>query len=130
MGFSLARFLRRKHLDAFEAVRRTTPNQLGQSRALRVRGRDDQLAALLVRDAVLATEPLHLANAVDGEPRLERSRGVVEARVEHAAVVATLMLADLRFLLEDDDPPVTIGVQQLVCSRETNDSAADDYRRK
>jgi hypothetical protein len=69
-----------------------------------------------------------LPNAIDREARFERAWGVVQPSVEHAAVVGTLMLADPCFFLEDDDAPMTIGVQQLVCSREPDDTAPDNDR--
>ena len=50
--------------------------------------------------------------------------------MQNAAIVAALMLADLRFLLDNDDPSVAIRMQQLVCSREADDSAPDDDCRR
>jgi hypothetical protein len=58
-------------------------------------GRDDHLAAALVGDAALLAVVVHLACALHAQARLERAGRVVDARVDHARVVAGLMRADL-----------------------------------
>ena len=63
-------------------------------------GRDDHLAAALVRDAPLLAVLVHLARALDAQAGLERAGRVVDAGVDHAGVVAGLMRADLGLALE------------------------------
>ena len=69
-------------------------SQIAQPGDFGLVGGDHQLAADLVRDAVFAAERDHLPDAVDRQPRLDRPGLVVEAAVQHAAVVAGLMPAD------------------------------------
>ena len=61
-------------------------------RALRARHlvlvvRDDQLAAARVRHVVLGAELVQQTAPFDAQPRLERAGGIVDARVDDAAVV-------------------------------------------
>ena len=56
---------------------------------------DDHLAALLMLDAVRAAEGQHLLQALHGALRLDRAGLVVQARMQHAAVVARLVGGEL-----------------------------------
>src|SRR5215471_18165968 len=58
-------------------------------------------AADFMRNGMALAELDHLADAADGEARAARSRLVIEAAVEHAAVVAALMPGHPRFFLEN-----------------------------
>jgi len=57
-------------------------------------GGDDDFAALLVGDLVLAAESEHLLQTANGELGFVRTGFVIEAGVEDAAVVAGLVLAE------------------------------------
>ena len=61
---------------------------------------DDQLARLRMGDAVGIAERPQQAGPAGAEPRLERTRLVIDSRVNHAAVVPALMGGNPRFLFE------------------------------
>ena len=86
-------------LEALDAVGGSALPERHQSRDLRLVERHDQLAAMAVGDAVFIREAFELSLAFSTQSGLEGSRGVVEARVQHARVVAGLMEAELGFLL-------------------------------
>ena len=65
--------------------------------------RHDQLAADFVGDAVVAAEGGHFLDAGDGQTGLERAGLVIKAGMEHAAVVAGLMAADVGLFFQNDD---------------------------
>src|SRR4030095_4358871 len=60
------------------------------------------------------------------EARLEGARLVVDAGVDHAAVVAGLMRGDPGFLVEDDHACLRIAVRQGKGGGEAHDAAPDD----
>src|SRR5262249_46441570 len=93
--------------------------QLGRPRG------DDQLAAALVRHAVLLAQPVHEVATLHAVPRLQRPRLVVQPRVDHAAVVAALVGGELRLGLEHHEraaQPLAEGVG----GGNAEDAAADD----
>ena len=57
---------------------------------------------------------------------LQRSRFVVEAAMQHAAVVSGLVLADGTFFFEHADPGAGKPLAQPVSGGQSNDAAADD----
>ena len=65
--------------------------------------RDDQLAAARVRHAVRGAELVEQPPAFDAEPRLQRAGRIVDAGVDHAAVVRAGVQARARVPLEDAD---------------------------
>ena len=85
----------------------------------------DQLAAFLVDDAVLVAEAVKGFTAGHAVLGLERSRLVVQAGMDHAAVVAGLVGGQLAFGLEDDDR-VHPGPDQGHGRGQADDAAADD----
>lgn len=70
VGFDLLELLVVDDLDAGDAVRLRTPVELVESVELRFCGRDDELAALLVRDLLLGAIPVELGTALDAEASL------------------------------------------------------------
>src|SRR5207237_8191497 len=68
--------------ETVDAVRVAARLQRLELVALRGVVRDDELAALSVRDAMLAAELVEATAAVDRDPRLERSRRIVTAGVD------------------------------------------------
>src|SRR5438067_12246505 len=65
---------------------------------------DDQLTRLRMDDAVCIAERPQHGGTAGAEPRLERTRLVIDSRVYHAAIVPTLMGGNPRFLFEHNDP--------------------------
>ena len=98
------------------------PFQCGQ---LAVVDRDDHLAADLVRDSLGRAKLFHRLLAGPAVDRLERARLVVDARVEHARVVAGLMMGQLGFLLQHHDAPAGILPRDLIGRGETDNSSAN-----
>jgi hypothetical protein len=90
--------------DARHAVGNTALVERLEARDLRLRGRDDHLAARLHGDAVLVAEGLHQPHALDAEARLVGAGLVVDAGVNDPAVVAGLVLGDLPLFLEHHQP--------------------------
>ena len=89
------------------------------------RGRNDQLAASLVRDLVSLAESVHLLAPLDAVLRFEGARLVVEPGVDHAAVVSRLVGRQRCLGLEDDERdarPRADGHR----GRHADDAAADD----
>src|SRR5262245_9369536 len=75
---------------------------------------------------MLLAEFNHLPDAANSQPRLSRAWFVVQPAMQHAAVVAALMLADGRFLLEHRDFRVGKALTQPKGRRQPYDAAADD----
>ena len=92
---------------------------------LRLAG-DDDLAADLIVDAVLVAERLHHRLATAAVDGLHAAGLVVNAAVQHAAVVAGLVVGERLLLFEDDDLLVGVAGRQLVRGGEADDAAADD----
>src|SRR5262249_12656576 len=65
--------------------------------------RENDLAASFVADPMLLAVPLERGPPFDAEPRLQRARLVVEARVGDAAVVACLVRRDRVLGFDHDD---------------------------
>ena len=74
-----------------------------QTRQLALVGRHDDLPARFPADPVIVAELLHQPGALDAQSGLERSRLVIRAGVDDAAVVTGLMGAETRLLVEDDE---------------------------
>ena len=84
-------------LEALDAVgHRPARGERRKPRQLVLVQRDDELAAVLEGDAVLLGERLHRRLALAAQARLERPGRVVQAGVQHAAVVARLVRRQLR----------------------------------
>ena len=66
-------------------------------------GGNDDFATLLVRNLVIAAEREHLLETADGEFGFVGTGFVIEPSVKDAAVVAGLMLAERRFLFEEQE---------------------------
>ena len=75
-----------EHAHALDAVRFGAMLDAGQHRVFLGVGGDDQLAAIAVRDALLAAIGVQHAAAGDAEPRHQTARGIVDAGVDHLAV--------------------------------------------
>ncbi len=68
----------------------------------------------------------HLADALDGHPRLERAGFVIQPAMEDAAVVRRLVHRDTRFLFEDHDLRARQPGRQFPCRAERDEAGADD----
>ncbi len=88
--------------QAHQTVGLSAALELVEARDLLRLGRHHQLAADLVRDAVLGAQLDQSAPAGDALARLVRSRLVVETGVDDAAVVTGLMAGDVALRFEHD----------------------------
>src|SRR5437667_7688856 len=88
--------------DAGRAVLACAHEQVVEAGELVLVDGDDDLAALLVRDAVLVAVRVELTAALHAEARLQRARRVVDAGVDDTAVVTRLVARRARLLLEHE----------------------------
>ena len=112
MRLDRAQFVGADHLEVGDAVGFAAPLEVGQTVEFALVGGDDHFAAALRADAVLGAEGVHPLGALNGHARLGRAGAVVEAGVNHAAVVAALVLSDRGFLLERDNPQPLVRLAQ------------------
>src|SRR3954468_5066624 len=112
--------------QAGDAVRLPAALELVQAGQLGLVERDDQLAAALSDDLVLLAEQVQVARAADAQLRLQRSRDVVDARVDDAGVVAGLVAGDLRLLVDHRDRLARVPVRELARGGEADDPGSDD----
>ena len=89
-------------------------------------GREDQLAAALVRDRALVAVRVQLARSLHAQPRLQRAGPVVDARVDHARAVAGLVRGQLAARARARTPTRADDVCQLARDGQPDDAAADD----
>ncbi len=115
-----------EHLKTAQPVRLAAFEQVLEPHQLVRAGGDHQFAADLVRDAVFAAELDHLPDALDGQARFDGTRLVVEAGVEHAAVVAGLVPSDGRLFFEDGDFGIGKTLPEAVSSGKSYQPATDD----
>ncbi len=95
MGFVIFDLFPADLLQTRHAVGRSPPVQLFQARQLIVIKRHDDLAAQLVRQTALFTKIDHRVHTFDRHLGLETAWLVIDARVDHTAVVAGLMKSNL-----------------------------------
>ena len=74
-------------LQPFDAVRRAAPRERLELIVLAGVMRNNQLAAFHVGNGMLRAELVQQAPTLDAQPRFQRTGGIVEAGVNHAAVV-------------------------------------------
>ncbi|MCY1435616.1 hypothetical protein D9M71_517170 [compost metagenome] len=90
-----------------------------------VRGHQ-QLATLVVTDAVLVAEGLGGLVAFQAETRFQAARRVIDAGVDHAAVVAGLVLGRAGLFLQQEDFRVRVNLGQLHGRGHAHNAATDD----
>ena len=127
VGFDLAHLFARHPAQALEPVGGAALVEGAQARHFGVVHRHHELAADFVRDRVLPAELHHLANAGDGQARLHRSRFVVQAAVQHAAVVAGLVAAHACLFFQYADARAGKTLAQAVRRGQSHDTPADDH---
>ena len=88
------------------------------------RGRDDQLAAIAVRDAVIPAVSIERPLAADAHPRHQAARLVVDAGVDHLAVAGGRHRADRLGRLQQDH--LAAGLRQPPRHRETDHARTDN----
>ncbi len=127
---------RRMRLDLAEALRREAlaPHPVGggalvqplESPALRLVQGHDHLATDVVGNSLLGAEPLHRRLSRAAVRGLQRSRPVIDSRVEDAGVAPGLVKRDRRLLLENYDGSPRSLRQQTMGGGQAEDPAAHD----
>ena len=112
-------------LETLEAVLASALEQIAEPGKLGRRGGDQDFATRFVRYPPVLAVAHELRTALHAVARLGRSGLVVQAGVDHPAVVTGLMRGDPRLGLDHDDRSVH-DRRQGPCSRQTHDPAADD----
>ena len=87
---------------------------------------DHEFSADLVGDGMFTAEFHHLANARDGQPRLDRTGLVIQAAMQDAAVMAGLVAAHTGLLFQYGNTRARKALEKAVCGGQTHDAAADD----
>ena len=95
------------------------------ARQLRWLGGDQQLAALLVGDALIATEPRRGLHALMAEPGLETSRLVIDTGVDDSAVAPGLVARQRGLLLQHRDGDPRKPLRHLHRRRQPDDAPAN-----
>ena len=124
--FDLAKLLAGEHPQARHAVRDSALVQLFQPRNFLRAGRNYQFAALLEGNAVLLAEGFHGRRAGHAIARLQRACLVVQAGVDHAAVVSGLMGGDVVFLLDHEDAQFRKAAGDLERRRQSHNASANN----
>src|SRR5262249_54384597 len=99
--------------------------QVVEPRRLLFRCGDNHLAAAVGWNALLLAVCVQLALSLHAQLRLERARRVVDARVQHPAVVAGLVAADAPLLVEDAQAQLRIADEQLAGDRQADNARTD-----
>ena len=95
------------------------------ARQLRRLGGHEQLAALLVGDAVIATEPRRRLHALAAELGLETSRLVIDTGVDDPAVAPGLVTRQRGLLLQHRDGDPRKPLRHLHRRRQPDDAPAN-----
>ncbi len=113
-------------LEARDAVRDAAAVQLFETRQLFFAGRHDDFAAQVVLDALGVAKLEQRLHARDAVLRLERPRRVVDAGVDHAAVVPRLVLRQRVLFVDDADLVARVLLRDLHRRSYADDAATDD----
>ena len=100
---------------SFETVGSAAIEQALQAGQFAFVGGDHEFAADVVGDGVFAAELHHLSDPGDSQPRFSGSGLVVQAAVQHAAIVTGLVAAHPVFLFEHADARVRKPFRQAIC---------------
>ena len=125
VGLDLQQALPVNHLEVQRPVGCAPPVELVQAVDLRLVGGDDQLAAHLVLDAVLVAKLPEKDAAGGAEIGLLGAGSVVDAGVDHAAVVTRLVLGYLVLFFDDRNLVARMLLRETHRGGKTDNPAAD-----
>ena len=124
--FNFPDLFRREFAQTLQSVRiAALPEIFQPGQFVFVRG-DDDFAALLMRNAVVAAKRDHLLQAADAQLRLFRAGFVVKAGMQHAAVVSGLVRGELGLLFEQQQPGLRPCLQKAMGRGQADNAAAHD----
>ena len=126
LGFERNRLCGAQQREIVDAVRACALHESFQRGNLFGRGRDDELSAATVGDAVRRAVRVELLASGDAQPGLQRPRRVVEPGMDHFAVARTGAGADSVLAL--DDERLQALPRKRARDREADDPGADHDR--
>src|SRR5579872_128133 len=126
MRLDLAQFLETDQPQTRQPVGLSALAQFFQPRQLDFSCGDDDLPAHVVGHAMLAAELHHRGGSGDAQPSLQRSGLVVDAGVDHAAIVPALVAGNTTFLLQHQQALAWEAARDLQRYTEANGATTDD----
>jgi len=130
MRFDLARLYLVQHFQTEDSVGLPAFQQSLQPGNFFGTGRNNDLAADLDRNSVLATEGLHRGRALHAQFGLQRTGLVIDSGMNDAAVVSTLMAGHPVFFLDQQKAKLGEGAAKLQGGRKSYNSASDNHNVK
>ena len=127
MRLDLDQFGPLDHPQTLHAVRGSALEQILKPTELVLAGRDDQLARRLAGNAAFIAIADHFRRSGDAQLGFQRTGRVVDAGMDHAAVVAGLMLSDLALFFEHDDLGARAAAQYLARGRQSENAGAGHH---
>ena len=127
VGFDLLQPLRPNHLQPLYSVGSTALVEVVQPPQFLVAGSNYDLAALLIFDFVFVAKAQQGLDSRNAELGLLGIGTVVNAGMNHPAVVARLVTGNGRFFLHHRNPPAGKPALELHGGGEADDSAADNH---
>jgi len=118
--------LLRSQAGDLQAVFESAVRQSLQASQLGLIGRDDQLAADLIRDALLLREGHHGCCTGAAHEGLLGARNVVQARMNHSGVPAGLVQCPVSTLLHHGDARGRLLPRKPLGDRQSDDAAPND----
>src|SRR5579863_1094448 len=100
MRLNLVQLIGADETKSGQPVRLAATLQLFQTREFLRVSRHNDFAADFIRKIVRAAELDHLPRTLDTQLRLQRSWFVINARMNHSAIVVALVLADASLFLQ------------------------------
>ncbi len=124
----LAKLITFEEAQALDAVGQAALMQGMQTWDFVGRGRHHQLAAFFKGNRVFQAEALHGGATSDAVARLERASAVVNAGVDHSAVVAGLVGGDAVFFLDNQQALAGKAAGIFEGGGEPDDAGSDDEK--
>ena len=125
MGFDLQHRLALQQPQTLQPIRHASHQQLIKPRRfLRVRSYN-QFPAYLMRNPMPRAELHHLPRPRHTKPRLQRPRFVINAAMDHPAIVSRLMPSDPRLFFQNGNSHARELLDRLHGKRKPNNSSAN-----
>jgi hypothetical protein len=126
VGFDLAELGGVEPLEAFEAILLAAGFEVAEALDFGFAGGDNDLAADLMGDGVLAAEIGHEPDSAHGKAGFQRAVLVVESAVENTAVVRALVAAGAILFFKNANGGARFFQKQLAGDGQAHDASADD----
>ena len=126
MRLDFTQFFRPDQAQTGQAVGFSALSQFLQPRHFIGASGDDDFATDLVRNSVLAAELDHGRRSTDAQLGFHRPWLVVDAGMNHAAVVSALVAGNAVFLLQNQEPTTWKAARDFERNPESDHTTADD----